>query len=170
MTSTPFMTSVRFVKLALLAPVALTMAACSGPAEKGFVQADANTIRQRTQEFETVFNTKDAVKVATFYPGEGVLMPPNAPTIRGREEIQKVYVDLYAQGGTDLEMDTKDVRGHGTLAYETGTYSLNRRPQKGAAVRDRGKYMFIWRNTGGAWTIESNIWSSDLPEMLPLGN
>ena len=91
MTSTPFMTSVRFVKLAVLAPVALTMAACAGPAEKGFVQADANTIRQRTQEFKTAFNTKDAVKVATFYPGEGVLMPPNAPTIRGREEIQKFY-------------------------------------------------------------------------------
>ena len=105
MTSTPFMTSVRFVKLARPAPVALTVAACSGPAEKGFVQADANTIRQRTQEFETAFNTKDAVKVATFYPGEGVVMPPNAPTIRGREEIQKFYVDLYAQGGTDLEME-----------------------------------------------------------------
>jgi hypothetical protein len=30
--------------------------------------------------------------------------------------------------------------------------------------------MFIWRNTGGAWKFESNIWSSDLPELLPLGN
>ena len=168
MTSTPFMTSVRFVKLALLAPLALTVAACSGPAEQQFVQADANNIRQRTQEFETAFNAKDAGKVAKFYPGEGVLMPPNAPTIRGREEIQKFYVDLYSQGGTDLQMDTKDVRGHGTLAYETGTYSLNRRPEKGAAVRDRGKYMFIWRNTNGQWLMEYTIWSSDLPDKVDI--
>ena len=99
-----------------------SVAACSGPTEQQFVQADANKIRQRTQEFETAFNAKDAAKVAMFYPGESVLLPPNAPTIRGREAIEKFYVDLYGQGATDLEMDTKDVRGHGTLAYESGTY------------------------------------------------
>ena len=122
-----FKTSVTTFKLAWLLPVAVA-AACSGPTEPQFVQADANQIRQRTQEFEAAFNAKDAAKVAAFYPGESVLMPPNAPTIRGREEIQKFYVDLYGQGATDLEMETKDVRGHGTLAYEAGTYSLNRRP------------------------------------------
>ena len=157
----------RSARWAWLLPVALA-AACSGPSEPQFVQADANHIRQRAQEFEAAFNAKDAAKVAAFYPGEGVFMPPNAPTIRGREEIQKFYADLYAQGATDLEIDTKDVRGHGPLAYEAGTYSLNRRPATGTALRDRGKYLFIWRNINSVWSIESTIWSSDLPEMVPL--
>ena len=167
MTSREFKTSVRSFKMAWLLPLAFA-AACSGPTEQQFVQADANNIRQRTQEFEAAFNAKDPAKVAAFYPGESVLMPPNAPTIRGREEIQKFYVDLYAQGATDLEMDTKDVRGHGTLAYEAGTYSLNRRPTTGDALRDRGKYLFIWRNQNNVWSIEYTIWSSDLPEMVPI--
>ena len=162
-------TSVKYLKLAWLLPVAVATA-CSGPAEPQFVQADAAQIRQRTQEYEAAFNAKDAAKVATFYPGEAVFMPPNAPTIRGREEIQKFYVDLIAQGGTDLEMDTKDVRGHGPLAYESGGYSLHRKPASGTALRDRGKYLFIWRNVNGVWTIESTIWSSDLPEMVPMAN
>jgi uncharacterized protein (TIGR02246 family) len=148
-------------------PVALA-AACSGPTEPQFVQADANTIRQRTQEYEAAFNAKDPAKVAAFYPSESVFMPPNAPTIRGREDIQKFYVDLYGQGATDLEMDTKDVRGHGPLAYEAGTYSLNRRPATGEALRDRGKYLFIWRNINSVWSIEYTSWSSDLPEMVPI--
>ena len=162
-------TSVKYLKLAWLLPVAVATA-CSGPAEPQFVQADAAQIRQRTQEYEAAFNAKDAAKVATFYPGEAVFMPPNAPTIRGREEIQKFYVDLIAQGGTDLEMDTKDVRGHGPLAYEAGGYSLHRKPASGTALRDRGKYLFIWRNVNGVWTIESTMWSSDLPEMVPMAN
>ena len=46
---------------------------------------------------------------------------------------------------------------------------MNRRPETGDAVRDRGKYIFIWRKTEEAWSIESNIWSSDLPAMVPIG-
>ena len=167
MTSREFTTGVRGFKLAWLLSMALA-AACSAPSEPQFVQADANAIRQRTQEFEAGFNSKDAAKVAAFYPGEAVLMPPNAPTIRGREEIQKFYVDLYGQGASDLEMETKDVRGQGTLAYEAGTYSLNRRPATGDALRDRGKYLFIWRKQNNAWTIENTIWSSDLAAMVPI--
>jgi uncharacterized protein (TIGR02246 family) len=167
MTSNEFKTGARSVRWLWLLPVAIA-AACSGPTEPQFVQADANNIRQRTQEYEAAFNAKDAAKVAAFYPGESVFMPPNAPTIRGREDIQKFYVDLYAQGATDLEMETKDVRGHGPLAYEAGSYSLKRMPATGDALRDRGKYLFIWRNTNNVWSIEYTSWSSDLAEMVPI--
>jgi uncharacterized protein (TIGR02246 family) len=169
MTSMNGLTSVKYCKLGWLLPLAV-VAACSGPKEVQFTQTDASHIRQRTQDYEAAFNSKDAAKVAAFYPGESVLMPPNAPTIRGREEIQKFYVDLYAQGTTDLEMNTKDVRGHGPLAYETGGYSLHRKPEKGTGLRDRGKYLFVWRNLNGVWSIENTIWSSDLPEMVPMAN
>jgi uncharacterized protein (TIGR02246 family) len=157
-------------RLGALAMSAVFMSACSGSTEPQFVQADANSIRQRTQDFEAAFNSKEAAKVVAFYPAESVLMPPNAPTIRGKEGIERFYAELYAQGATDLEMDTKDVRGHGTLAYEAGGYTMNRKPAKGNAVRDRGKYLFIWRNNNGTWTIENTIWSSDLPEMVPIAN
>ena len=146
--SIDILTSVKYLNFAWLLPVAVATA-CSGPTEPQFVPADAAQIRQRTQEYEAAFNAKDAAKVATFYPGEAVFMPPNAPTIRGREDIQKFYVDLIAQGGTDLEMDTKDVRGHGPLAYEAGGYALHRKPANGPALRDRGKYLLIWRHVNG---------------------
>jgi uncharacterized protein (TIGR02246 family) len=161
------MTSVKYFKFAWLLPVAV-VAACAGPSEPQFVQGDANQIRQRTQDYEAAFNGKDASKVAVFYPGESVLLPPNAPTVRGREGIEKFYVDLYAQGATDLEMETRDVRGNGPLAYESGAYQMNRKPVTGDALRDRGKYLFIWRKTNNVWSIEYSIWSSDLPAMVPI--
>jgi ketosteroid isomerase-like protein len=161
------MTSVKSFKFVWLLPV-VVVAACSGPTEPQFAQADATHIRERTQEYEAAFNSKEPAKVAAFYPSESVLLPPNAPTIRGRDDIQKFYVDLFTQGATDLDMSTRDVRGHGTLAYEAGTYSMNRKPATGTALRDRGKYLFIWRNLNSVWSIEYTIWSSDLPEMVPI--
>ena len=157
------------VRFAAASVVALAASGCAGgAAEPAFTPADGTAIRQRTQDFEAAFNGKDPEKVAAFYPAESVLMPPNAPTIRGRDGIRDFYKELYAQGGTDLEMETKDVRGHGTMAYEAGGYSINRRPATGNPTRDRGKYMLIWRNQGGTWTIEYTIWSSDLPELVPI--
>ena len=155
---------------ALLAPAVLA-AACGGKTEPGFTPAEANVIRERTQAFEGTFNAKEAGALTAYYTPESVMMPPNAPTIRGKEPIQQFYGELYAQGATDLEVETRDLRGHGTLAYESGAYSLNRRPAQGAKTRDRGKYLFIWRKQNdGAWMIEQSIWSSDLPELVPLGN
>jgi uncharacterized protein (TIGR02246 family) len=156
--------------LAVAAAVAAVASGCAAKTEPMFTPADASTIRQRTQDFEAAFNTKDPDKVAAFYPAESVLMPPNAPTVRGRDGIRDFFKELYALGGTDLEMETRDVRGHGTMAYESGTYSMNRRPSSGGATRDRGKYMLIWRNQNGTWTIESTIWSSDLPQAVPLAD
>ena len=144
--------------------------ACAAPAQPGFTPADATAIRQRTQEFKATFNAKDPDKLAAFYPVEAVLMPPNAPTVRGKDSIRDFFKELYAQGGTDLDLETRDVRGQGTMAYESGTYSLNRRPSTGSATRDRGKYLLIWRHQNGTWAIESTIWSSDLPEVVPLAN
>jgi uncharacterized protein (TIGR02246 family) len=169
--ATPY--SARTAKALFVAAVttaSIAAGACSAPAQPGFTPADATAIRQRTQELKTAFNAKDPDKLAAFYPAEAVLMPPNAPTVRGKDSIRDFYRELYAQGGTDLELETRDVRGQGTMAYEAGTYSLNRRPAAGSATRDRGKYLLIWRHQNNAWTIESTIWCSDLPEAVPLAN
>ena len=97
-------------------------------------------------------------------------MPPNAPTIRGREDIQKFYVDLYAQGGTDLEMDTKDVRGHGPLAYEAGAlFAAPQARQRHRPARPRQVPVHLEKRERRL-EIESTIWSSDLPEMVPMAN
>ena len=157
------------VSLAVAAAVSMAASGCGGgAAEPAFTPADAAAIRQRTQDYEAAFNSKDLEKVAAFYPAESVLMPPNAPTVRGKDGIRDFYKELYGQGGTDLEMETRDVRGHGNMAYEAGSYSINRRPATGNATRDRGKYMLIWRNQNSAWSIEYTIWSSDLPELVPI--
>jgi ketosteroid isomerase-like protein len=149
--------------------IALVCAACGSRSnEPQFGTAETTLIRQRTTEFASVFNAKDIDKIIGFYGENIVFMPPNSPALRGHDAVKNFFRDLYAQGATELKLEATDVVGHGPLAYEAGTYSLNRRPPTGAHTRDRGKYMFVWRNFNNRWVIEYTIWSSDLPEKVDI--
>ena len=152
----------------MLAAALAFAAACTQQGEPQFGQQDAARIRQRTQEYAQAFNAKDTAKLLTFYSGETVLMPPNAPTIRGRDAVGDFYKGMYSEGAEELVVESKDVGGQGTLAYESGTFSLRRRPASGPETRDRGKYMFIWRfyRAQNTWLMDYTIWSSDLPQAV----
>ena len=84
-------------------------------------------------------------------------MPPNAPLLRGRDPLKSFYTDLVSKV-SDIRLEPADVAGHGPIAYESGTYSMNT-----GATRDRGKFLFVLRNMGGNWRFEYTSWSSDLP-------
>jgi ketosteroid isomerase-like protein len=158
-------------RLLVGAAVAALTVSCSQSTEPQFGQQDAANIRQRTQQYAEAFNGKDVQKLLAFYSSETVFMPPNAPTLRGRDAVGDFYKAMYAEGAGDLELQSKDVGGHGTLAYESGTFSLVRKPASGPETRDRGKYMFIWRfyPPQKAWLMDYTIWSSDLPQRVTIG-
>ena len=154
--------------IAASVPMLAFLAGCGGSTEPQFGVAESKVIRQRTADFASTFNAKEVDKLMGFYASEVVFMPPNAPTLRGKDAVGNFFKDMFSQGATELKLDSTDVGGHGPLAYESGTYSLNRRPATGPHTRDRGKYMFIWRNTSGQWVMEYTIWSSDLPDRVDI--
>ena len=158
----------RSMLIAASVPVLAFLAGCGGSTEPQFGVAESKVIRQRTADFAATFNAKEVDKLVGFYASEVVFMPPNAPTLRGKDAVANFFKDMFSQGATELKLESTDVGGHGPLAYESGTYSMNRRPPAGPHTRDRGKYMFIWRNTNGQWLMEYTIWSSDLPDRVDI--
>ncbi len=158
----------RWMLIAAIVPVLAFQAGCGGSTEPQFGVAEAKVIRQRTADFASTFNAKEVDKLIGFYASEVVFMPPNAPTLRGKDAVGNFFKDMFSHGATELKLDSTDVGGHGPLAYESGIYSLNRRPATRPYTRDRGKYMFIWRNTNAQWMMEYTIWSSDLPDKVDI--
>ena len=120
---------------------------------------DQSSIRERSDAFVKAFNAKEIEQVLGVYAENSVFMPPNEPIIRGKEALKTFYTDLLKSGATDLRLNIAEVSGHGPLAYQTGTYELNR----GANARDRGKYLFVARKIGDTWRYEYSMWNSDLP-------
>jgi ketosteroid isomerase-like protein len=151
------------LRWALLFLIVGAAACASGEESDEFTTSDRDAIRQRSQQLATAFNAKQMDAILELYADNSVFMPPNAPSLRGREPLREFYEDLIGRA-TNLRLETEDLSGHGPLAYETGTYSL---VYEDGAVRDRGKYVFVWRNTADIWRTEKTIWSSDLPPQSP---
>ena len=146
-----------------LAAIALLASACSAPKGEEFTTQDAANIRQKNQEFVEAFNAKQIPKILGLYAENSVFMPPNMPVIRGKDSLKGFYTDLLAQGAGNLRLDVTEVAGHGPIAYQTGPYELEYKPETGAPRRDRGKYLFVLRNMAGTWRLSYTMWNSDLP-------
>jgi ketosteroid isomerase-like protein len=146
------------MKAAALA-LALGMGACGGGSvEPAFSKADSDAIRKSTADLATHINAKNVEQILGLYAENSVFMPPNAPLLRGREPLKSFYTDFVSKV-TDIKLEPVDVAGHGPIGYESGTYTMNL-----GSTRDRGKYLFVLRNTGGKWRMEYTSWSSDLPK------
>jgi uncharacterized protein (TIGR02246 family) len=144
-------------------------AACSGGSGPRFEKTDTEAITRLIEQLRVAFNAKDPAKAAALYSTTGVVMPPNKPIMRGRQFVEQYYKDRFAEGATDLEMNAVDVSGQGNLAYASGDYRLNLVPADGKQPprRDRGKFLWVFRETNNQWFIEYVIFSSDFVTPAP---
>ncbi len=147
--------------------VTVVLAACSTAGSREFGQADTDAINKLIGEFITVYNAKDAVKVAALFSPGGVVMPPNASTVRGSENVRVYYVNRFQQGASDLALQPSAIAGHGPLAFASGDYRLVMAPPGGESRRDRGKFIFIVRDIGGKWLLDHLMFSSDFAATPP---
>jgi ketosteroid isomerase-like protein len=141
--------------------LALGCGGCSQAGPPEFGKADVDNINKMLQEFVAAYNAKDALKVSQMFTGAAVVMPPNATTVRGQENVRDYYVKRFNQGASGLSLEAADVGGHGSLAFISGDYRLNLAPPGGEVRRDRGKFLFVLRHVRDRWMLEHLMFSSD---------
>jgi ketosteroid isomerase-like protein len=123
----------------------------------------------RTSE---AFNRGDIDGFIQPYAQDVWVFPPNAQPFQGPAAAHEFFTRDYMEGGTrNLELRTTGLDRDGSLAYETGTYSVSYPAPgggPGAMSRDHGKYVQVWkRDANGAWRVHLAIWSSNLPPPPP---
>lgn len=96
------------------------------------------------------------------YTDDAVMMPPNQPALRGKEEIQ-AFMEGFPPV-TRIDFDVDEIEGYGDLAYVTGTYAMTLEPGDAPGpVEDRGKYIEIRRKQpDGRWLLSRDVFNSDL--------
>jgi uncharacterized protein (TIGR02246 family) len=151
----------QFSARSIVIVLVLGLTACSNPAAPGFDQADREGIDAVVKDFIAAYNAKDAQKVSTLFNETGAVMPPNASTVRGTENVREYYVKRFRQGASDLALDVGEVVGADTLAFVTGDYRLTMAPPDGTPQKDRGKFIFIFRQRSEKWLLERLMFSSD---------
>jgi uncharacterized protein (TIGR02246 family) len=137
------------------------LSACSSAPARTFGQPEIDSINQLVAEFVATYNAKDATKVALLFTDGGAVLPPNASTVRGTENVRIHYQKRFDQGASDLSLEQQTIAGAGTLAFVSGDYRLVMAPPDGDAQRDRGKYIFIFREVNNRWRLDHLMFSSD---------
>lgn len=117
-------------------------------------------IEAANKKFAAAVDKQDAAAVAAAYSPDGNAFPPNAPIIKGRPAIQKMWQDVITSGITSIALATTEVESGGNIAYEAGTYELKAKDGK---VADKGKYCVVWKKLNGQWMLHRDIWSTDMP-------
>ena len=118
------------------------------------------TLDKLALEFAAAYTARDAEKVAAFYADRAIVMPPDAPMVQGRENIEAYYRRGFAQSEGRLRLQPIESVIAGSSAYEAGTSSL-------VAVRgsgeSAGKYVVVYERVRNEWKIIYDIFNNDPP-------
>jgi len=89
-----------------------------------------------------------------------------APTIEGREAIQRFWGGLVDAYQVKVTVASDEVEGRGDLAYARGHFTLDATPKSAGAapLHDEGKFLVVLRRQpDGGWRYVADMYSSDLP-------
>ena len=133
-----------------------------GQAIDAVSDADRDAIRAAASAWLQAHQTNDWGAVAAMYTEDAVLMPPNQPEIRGRDDIRTWFEEN--ESGNRIELEYVEIDGCGDVAYVRGKYRMTIPVEGGEPIVDVGKLLEIRRRSAdGSWLVARDMFSSDLP-------
>jgi len=132
--------------------------------------ADSVSARKAVEEanarFLAAMKSGNAKAAASNYAEDAIVMMPGEPAWKGRAAIfNGLDGFLKAMKMKEGATHTEDVMVGGSMAVETGTFEWTLQPKSGPAVKDKGKYLTVWkRQPDGTWKIVRDINNTDIPQ------
>jgi len=131
---------------------------------------DEAALRKLDDEWSKAAGSRDVDKTISYYSDDAVVMPPNIPTLTGKEPIRTLWKSML--GSPDFSGGWKaskvEVARSGDLAYVSGSYEFNEKDDSGKPITDKGKYLEVWKKQAdGSWKCVADMFSSDLPAVGP---
>ena len=132
--------------------------------------AARNAIQAQGAKYAAAYTAQHPSETSAMFIQAGVMMPPNQPSVIGRDAIRASDSTFMSYGSTKLDLQTASVLANGPMAVEVGNYTFDFEPGKNApkgmkAMKETGKYMVHWHNVNGEWLIAADAWSSNAPPM-----
>ncbi len=132
--------------------------------------ADEAAIRAMTSDYTAAVAAGDLQRFLSVFSDDVVVMPPDHPTARGRDEFT-AFVKPFFDEFTLLEtISYEEIRVAGDWAVATFTYSFTTTPKAGgASSQELGKGIWLFGRSGdGAWKITHAVWNRDEPSPPPV--
>jgi len=150
-----------------------TFVACTTPqeeSESNSASEDVERIHQISVAIDSAYATGDGIVMAELVTEDVICMPPEEPTIIGREEVEKRYTNMFGELRSrfkdinhTLELD--EVLVFDDWAILRGRWRLEMTLiEVSRSVVITGKNTHTYRRQpDGHWLIARNIWNNDAP-------
>lgn len=163
-----FSVRVSTVFLAVLLLAFLT--ACQNQAT-GDKRVDEASLKGLDDEWSKAVGARDVEKTISYYSDDAIVMPPNIPTLTGKQPIRNLWKSMLESptfsGG--WKATKVEVARSGDLAYVSGDYEFTEKDDSGKPIIDKGKYLAIWKKqTDGNWRCVADMFHSDEPAGAPV--
>ena len=133
-------------------------------ASPSMAQPASDEIEKANQQFVQAINKADATMVPRIYTEHAMVLPPKAEMIEGREAIENYWRGVIAAGLRNLSLTSVQIDQYGSdAAREIGRFRVEAPPRDQVGSVE-GKYVVIWRKSGGRWQHDSDIWNFTEPQ------
>jgi len=147
---------------AQLAGVMLLAAMGAAPAGAAGGKADVAAIHAVDQAWLKGFQAADGEAMGKLYDADAVLLPPNAPAVKGRDAIRAFLAGESAgaaKAGMVFSFGEKMEGGSsGNLGWSSGTYAVK---DKDGKVVETGKFLSVNKKVNGKWLYWRDTWNAD---------
>lgn len=149
----------RLAPALLLLPV---LAACQPAAPMVDTAAAEQAIRAQVAAFNAAAAGSDTTAIGALYTPDAAVLPPNQEKLEGTANIVAFFAGMKQVGAAVTITPTAIVvASSGDMAMEEGTWTSSIPTPDGSTFTDNGKYLVAWKNVGGTWLMERDIWNSD---------
>ena len=106
--------------------------------------------------FEDAARKRDMEALGRLYTTDAIVMPPDAPFVKGRESIKQFWGAAIEQLRLkDVKLNTLDLEIAGDTACEVGEAVLSL--ESGSPVV---KFVVAWKKVDGQWRLHRDIWNA----------
>lgn len=121
-------------------------------------------IENAALRFGEAFSRGDMATLVAMYDTDAVVLAPNAPPMRGRQNIEQLWSGARQQGFKTLNLTVESVEVIDGHAIELGSYTLVIQPPGQSEMTDRGKYIVVWRRQAdGTWKLYRDAFNTSMP-------
>ena len=114
-------------------------------------------VEQKNAQFTNAHVAGDVATIDAMFTRDARSFPPGAEAAIGPAAIHTLTVEYLKSGIKAFSERTTDLYGDGDLLIDQGEYVVTYGPDN---TVERGKYLNVWKQEGGAWKIHANIWNT----------
>jgi uncharacterized protein (TIGR02246 family) len=132
----------------------------TGPLTSGEPK-DVAALQQRIAQWTEGYNAADLAKLGDVFSADFSFEQQGMPA-QPRDAVLKGYADLFAKYDTRIQVDTREIRASGDMAFDRGSYVSTSTPKAGGKpLVQKGRFLEVWKRVGGVWQTQRFVNISD---------